>query len=477
MEPKQRTFSVWYTVGAMVVLFGIQAFLLVPRPESMSYSEFKALLRAGKVSELVLYRETIEGTFSPAGLEGLLSKEKIEEIKRSGKSAPSFVTTRVEDPGLVPELEAAHVRFTGHAANTWLSTLLSWILPAVIFFGLWMLVMKRLNPQSGLMSIGKSRAKVYVEHQTGVTFDDIAGIDEARGELMEIVDFLKNPERYRRLGGKIPKGVLLVGAPGTGKTLLAKAVAGEAGVPFFSLTGSDFVEMFVGVGAARVRDLFAQAQAKAPSIVFIDELDAVGKARGARPGFGGHDEHEQTLNQLLAELDGFDTQAGVIILAATNRPEILDPALLRPGRFDRQVVIDRPDLKGREKILRVHTRAVTLAPDLDLSLIAARTPGFVGSRSGQPGQRGRAPRGAGGQGGGGPHGLRPGHRSDRGRARAEVAGSSARRRRRSSPITRPATPSSPSLGSTPTRCRRSRSSRVGWPRSGTRSSSRPRTGT
>ena len=379
MEPKQRTFSVWYTVGAMLVLFGIQAFLLVPHPESMSYSEFKALLRAGKVSELGLYRDTIEGTFSPTGLEGVLSKEKIEAIKRSETSSPNFVTTRVEDPGLVAELEAAHVRFTGHVTNTWIATLLSWILPAVIFVGLWMVVMKRMNPQSGLMSIGKSRAKVYVEHQTGVTFDDIAGIDEARAELMEIVDFLKSPERYRRLGGKIPKGVLLVGAPGTGKTLLAKAVAGEAGVPFFSLTGSDFVEMFVGVGAARVRDLFAQAQTKAPSIVFIDELDAVGKARGVRPGFGGHDEHEQTLNQLLAELDGFDTQAGVIILAATNRPEILDPALLRPGRFDRQVVIDRPDLKGREKILRVHTRAVTLAPDLDLSLIAARTPGFVGA--------------------------------------------------------------------------------------------------
>jgi len=379
MDPKQRTFSMWYTVVAMLVLLGIQAFLLMPHPESMSYSEFKALLRAGKVSELGLYRDTIEGTFSPTGLEGVLSKEKIEEITRSGKSAPDFVTTRVEDPGLVPELEAARVRFTGHVTNTWVATLLSWILPAVIFVGLWMLVMKRMNPQSGLMSVGKSRAKVYVENKTGVTFDDIAGIDEARAELMEIVDFLKNPDRYRRLGGKIPKGVLLVGAPGTGKTLLAKAVAGEAGVPFFSLTGSDFVEMFVGVGAARVRDLFAQAQTKAPSIVFIDELDAVGKARGVRPGFGGHDEHEQTLNQLLAELDGFDTQAGVIILAATNRPEILDPALLRPGRFDRQVVIDRPDLKGREKILRVHTRAVTLAPDLDLSLIAARTPGFVGA--------------------------------------------------------------------------------------------------
>ena len=345
----------------------------------MSYSEFKSLVKANKVSDLMLYKDTITGTLALTGLEGVLPKEKIEEIKRAGKGAPGFLTTRVEDPGLVPELEAAHIRFTGHVANPWVSTLLSWILPAVIFFGLWMIVMKRMNPQSGLMSIGKSRAKVYVEHQTGVTFDDIAGIDEARGELMEIVDFLKNPARYRRLGGKIPKGVLLVGAPGTGKTLLAKAVAGEAGVPFFSLTGSNFVEMFVGVGAARVRDLFVQAQAKAPSIVFIDELDAVGKARGVNPGFGGHDEHEQTLNQLLAELDGFDTQAGVIILAATNRPEILDPALLRPGRFDRQVVIDRPDLKGREKILEVHTRKVTLAPGLDLSVIAGRTPGFVGA--------------------------------------------------------------------------------------------------
>ena len=369
----------WYTVAAMLLFFGIQAILLAPHPETVSYSEFKSLVKANKVSDLMLYKDTITGTLALTGLEGVLPKEKIEEIKRAGKGAPGFLTTRVEDPGLVPELEAAHIRFTGHVANPWVSTLLSWILPAVIFFGLWMIVMKRMNPQSGLMSIGKSRAKVYVEHQTGVTFDDIAGIDEARGELMEIVDFLKNPARYRRLGGKIPKGVLLVGAPGTGKTLLAKAVAGEAGVPFFSLTGSNFVEMFVGVGAARVRDLFVQAQAKAPSIVFIDELDAVGKARGVNPGFGGHDEHEQTLNQLLAELDGFDTQAGVIILAATNRPEILDPALLRPGRFDRQIVIDRPDLRGREKILQVHARKVTLAPGLDLSVIAARTPGFVGA--------------------------------------------------------------------------------------------------
>jgi cell division protease FtsH len=379
MEQKQRTFSIWYAVLAMMVLFGIQAILLAPHPENVSYSQFKALVKAGKVSDLVLYKDTIVGTVSPTGLDTILSKQQVEALKRSGVGADRFVTARVDDPGLVPQLEAAHVPFTGYLENTWLSTLLSWVLPSVIFFGLWMFMLKRMNPQSGLMTLGKSRARVYMEHRTGVTFDDIAGIDEARDELMEIVAFLKTPERYRGLGGKIPKGVLLAGAPGTGKTLLAKAVAGEAGVPFFSLSGSDFVEMFVGVGAARVRDLFARAQAQAPSIVFIDELDAVGKARGISPGFGGHDEHEQTLNQLLAELDGFDTQAGVIILAATNRPEILDPALLRPGRFDRQIVIDRPDLKGREKILQVHTRKVKLAPDVDLSAVAARTPGFVGA--------------------------------------------------------------------------------------------------
>jgi cell division protease FtsH len=296
-----------------------------------------------------------------------------------GDGPHRFVAARVEDPGLVAELEQANVKYTGHVENPWLSTLLSWVLPAVVFAGVWIFVMRRFGPQQGLMAIGKSKARVYVEHKTGVTFDDVAGVDEARGELMEVVDFLKNPDRYRRLGGKIPKGVLIVGAPGTGKTLLAKAVAGEAGVPFFSLSGSDFVEMFVGVGAARVRDLFAQAQQKAPSIVFIDELDALGKARGVSPIVGSHDEREQTLNQLLAELDGFDTEMGVMILAATNRPEILDPALLRPGRFDRQVVLDRPDLSGREKILNVHVRGVRLAPGLDLSLVAARTPGFVGA--------------------------------------------------------------------------------------------------
>ena len=378
MERKQRTFSIGYTVAALIVLFLVQSLLFAPHAETVSYSEFKTLVKKGKVSDLVLDKQAISGTLAVDGLEGLIPKEKLEQLKRSG-ATHRFTTTRVDDPGLVAELEAANVKFAGRVENTWLSALLSWVLPAVVFVGVWFFLMRRFNPQQGLMSIGKSKAKVYVEHETGVTFDDVAGIDEARGELMEVVDFLKNPDRYRRLGGKIPKGVLIVGAPGTGKTLLAKAVAGEAGVPFFSLSGSDFVEMFVGVGAARVRDLFAQAQEKAPSIIFIDELDALGKARGISPVMGGHDEREQTLNQLLAELDGFDTQKGVMIIAATNRPEILDPALLRPGRFDRQVVLDRPDLKGREKILRVHVRDVKLAADLDLAAVAARTPGFVGA--------------------------------------------------------------------------------------------------
>ena len=379
MEPKHRTFSIGYFVIAVIMMLVAQAVLFAPHAENVSYSEFKALVKKGKVSDLTLDKQTIRGTLATEGLETVLPKDKVEDLKRSGGGTHQFVTARVDDPGLVAELEAANVKFAGRVENTWLSALLSWVLPAVVFVGVWVVLMRRFNPQQGLMAIGKSKARVYVAHSTGVTFDDVAGIDEARGELMEVVDFLKNPDRYRRLGGRIPKGVLIVGAPGTGKTLLAKAVAGEAGVPFFSLSGSDFVEMFVGVGAARVRDLFAQAQEKAPSIIFIDELDALGKARGISPVVGGHDEREQTLNQLLAELDGFDTQKGVIILAATNRPEILDPALLRPGRFDRQVVIDRPDLKGREKILRVHVREVKLAPDLDLSVIAARTPGFVGA--------------------------------------------------------------------------------------------------
>ena len=379
MPANQRDFLIVYIAVIGFALLVAQAIWLAPHSETLSYSEFKALLRHGKVSDLVIDKQTITGTITGPGLEGLLPKEKLEALKRD-EGPHHFVTGRVDDAGLVAELEAANVKFTGRVENPWLSTLLSWLLPTLLFVGVWMFVMRRMSgAQGGLLAVGKSRAKVYMQHSTGVTFDDVAGIDEARSELMEIVDFLKAPERYQRLGGKIPKGVLIVGAPGTGKTLLAKAVAGEAGVPFFSLSGSDFVEMFVGVGAARVRDLFAQAQEKAPSIIFIDELDALGKARGMSTLVGGHDEREQTLNQLLAEMDGFDTQKGVILLAATNRPEILDPALLRPGRFDRQVAIDRPDLKGREKILQVHTRKVRLAEGLDLTQVAARTPGFVGA--------------------------------------------------------------------------------------------------
>ena len=380
MGPRQRTFSVGYVLAGALVLLALQSILFTPHSENLSYSEFKTLLKKGKVSDLVVDKQTITGALAAEGLEGLLPKAKLEELKRSGAGPHRFVTARLDDPSLVAELEEANVKFTGRVENTWISAVLSWVLPSLIFVGVWVFVMRRMGgAQGGLLAVGKSKARVYMQHSTGVTFDDVAGIDEARSELMEIVDFLKAPERYQRLGGKIPKGVLIVGAPGTGKTLLAKAVAGEAGVPFFSLSGSDFVEMFVGVGAARVRDLFAQAQEKAPSIIFIDELDAVGKARGMSTLVGGHDEREQTLNQLLAEMDGFDTQKGVILLAATNRPEILDPALLRPGRFDRQVAIDRPDLKGREKILQVHTRKVKLAPGLDLAQVAARTPGFVGA--------------------------------------------------------------------------------------------------
>src|SRR3989442_2099305 len=379
MKPKQRKFSIGYLALALIAVLAFQIPLFGSRAANVSYSEFKALAKKGKVSNLTLDKETISGTLSTDGLETLLSKEKLEELKRLGDGPHRFVAARVEDPGLVTELEQAHVKSAGHVENTWLVTFLSWVLPAVVFAGVWVLLMRRFGPQQGLMAIGKSKARVYVEHKTGVTFDDVAGIDEARGELMEVVDFLKNPDRYRRLGGKIPKGVLIVGAPGTGKTLLAQAVAGEAGGPFFILSGPALVEVFVGVGAARVRDLFAQAQKQAPCIIFIDELDALGKARGVGGVMGGHDEREQTLNQLLVEMDGFNTDKGVIIMAATNRPEILDPALLRPGRFDRHVALDRPDLKRREQILRVHVKPVTLSPAVDLTAIAARTPGFVGA--------------------------------------------------------------------------------------------------
>jgi cell division protease FtsH len=379
MERTKRRFSLWYFAAVALALLLAQFLVSAPRMETLSYNEFKALLGLKKVNDILLERDSISGALSSDGLERVLSKDRIEELKKSGPGPYRFVTARVEDPGLVGELESAGIRFSGRADGHWLSVLTRWLVPLALFLLFWPLLLRRMAPRSGLMSIGRSRAKVYVERSTGVSFDDVAGIDEARAELVEIVDFLKNPDRYRRLGGRIPKGVLLVGAPGTGKTLLARAVAGEAKVPFFSLSGSDFVEMFVGVGAARVRDLFLQAQEHAPSIVFIDELDALGRTRAVGSIVGAHEEREQTLNQLLTEMDGFDTRKGVIILAATNRPEILDPALLRAGRFDRKVVLDRPDIKGREQILKVHARHVKLGADVDLSAVAARTPGFVGA--------------------------------------------------------------------------------------------------
>jgi cell division protease FtsH len=380
MEQKQRTFSVWYFVLALLLLMSVQSYLSAPHQENLAYSEFKALLYADKLEAVELGERVIQGTFTAAGLEGLLPRQTLDQLRRIGDERYRFVTARVEDPELVHELQAARIRFEGVPENRWLPTLLGWVVPLVLLFALWSVLIKRMRGfGSGMLEIGKSKAKVYMEQQTGVTFNDVAGVDEAKEELEEVVGFLKDPKRYGRLGAHIPKGVLLVGPPGTGKTLLARAVAGEAGVPFFSINGSEFVEMFVGVGAARVRDLFQQARTQAPAIIFIDELDALGRARGAFPQMGGHDEKEQTLNQLLSELDGFDPSQGLILLAATNRPEILDPALLRAGRFDRQVLVDRPDRLGRAAILRVHMKKVRLAADVEAEPIAALTPGFTGA--------------------------------------------------------------------------------------------------
>ncbi len=376
---KHQQFSLWYFLIAFLAIMAMQNFLFAPHAENLAYSEFKALLKAGKIENVSIGEGAITGTLKLKGLEGVLPKEKLEELKRAGAGEHRFVTVRVDDPDIVKDLGAANVRFAGQMENKWPSMLLTWILPAVIFFALWGVIMKRMgNAAGGFLEIGKSKAKVYMEKQTGVTFDDVAGVDEAKDELKEIIAFLKNPKDYGRLGARMPKGILLVGPPGTGKTLLARAVAGEASVPFFSISGSEFVEMFVGVGAARVRDLFEQARAKAPAIIFIDELDALGRARGAFP-IGGQDEKEQTLNQLLSEMDGFDPGAGLVLLAATNRPEILDPALLRAGRFDRQVLVDRPDKKGRMDILRVHLKKTHLAADVSPEQIAALTPGFSGA--------------------------------------------------------------------------------------------------
>ncbi len=360
--PPKTHFSIWYFLIAFLLFTYLQQYYFSRKVETIPYGQFKQALVEGNVGKLTIGPENITGT--------LTGKEK--------KTGQQFITIRVDDPSLVKELDEHKIDYSGRYESKFLSSVLSWILPIGIMLLIWRYAMKKMGPGMGVMSFGKSKAKLFAESETRVTFADVAGIDEAKEELQEVVEFLRNPEKFQKLGGRIPKGVLLVGPPGTGKTLLAKAVAGEAKVPFFSISGSEFVEMFVGVGAARVRDLFSQATRQAPCIIFIDELDALGKSRRMNV-MGGHDEQEQTLNQLLVEMDGFETNKGVIIMAATNRPEILDPALLRPGRFDRQVLVDRPDINGREAILKIHSRKVLLGPDVDLRKVAGRTPGFVGA--------------------------------------------------------------------------------------------------
>ncbi len=359
-------FSGLYVLFMLGVLFSLQHYARV-RLQRISYSEFLEALRGGKIAEAWISESEIRARLS-----------------EDGRIVVATRVPGIEETALLKELEERRVKFSGviERASWWEQLFLWWILPLLILGALWGYGMRRLTQGGGgVLTFGRSKAKIYdTSSENRVTFADVAGVDEAKAELVEIVDFLKNPARYQRLGGRIPKGVLLIGPPGTGKTLLARAVAGEAGVPFFSISGSEFVEMFVGVGAARVRDLFEQAKRRAPCIVFIDELDAIGKMRAVGGGLvGAHDEREQTLNQLLVEMDGFDSSKGVIIMAATNRPEILDPALLRAGRFDRRIVVDKPDVAGREAILRVHVRKIRLAPDVDLRVIAARTPGMVGA--------------------------------------------------------------------------------------------------
>ena len=348
-------------LGSLVLEWALVSYNQV---DTIPFSQFEQLVAEGGVTEVTVGQDIIQG--------------RVKDKLPSGKSA--FVTARV-DAALADKLTAKGVVVTGAPSGGQLQTILSWVIPIGLFYVVWIFISRRLDRQGGLggfMSIGKSRAKVYVEKDIKVTFADVAGVDEAKFELQEVVSFLKDPKSYGRLGAHVPKGILLVGPPGTGKTLLARAVAGEAGVAFFSISGSEFVEMFVGVGAARVRDLFEQARKAAPCIIFIDELDALGRSR--TPGaFGGYDEKEQTLNQLLAELDGFDPRVGVILLAATNRPEILDPALLRAGRFDRQVLVDRPDKNGRVAILKVHIRKVRVGNDVDLDKVAGLTTGFTGA--------------------------------------------------------------------------------------------------
>jgi len=362
LSPGRPGGAVWYILGLLFLLALAQAWFMAPAGRQISYSEFKQAVRAGQVAEVFVGDQTIRGTY-----------------KRETNGGRTFNTTRIEDPKLIEDLDGATVKYTGEMVSRWLPEVLGWIVPLLLLFGVWSFFFRRMSgAEGGVMSFARSKHRVFSEDDVKVSFADVAGVDEAEQELKEIVEFLRTPKKYTTLGGRIPKGVLLVGPPGTGKTLLARAVAGEAKVPFFSLSGSEFVEMFVGVGAARVRDLFSQAEAKAPCIIFIDELDALGRARVQSP-MGSHEEREQTLNQLLAEMDGFDSRKAIIIMGATNRPEVLDPALLRPGRFDRQVLVDKPDVKGREEVLRIHTKNVKLSPEVNLKIVAARTAGFAGA--------------------------------------------------------------------------------------------------
>ncbi|MFI5167806.1 MAG: ATP-dependent zinc metalloprotease FtsH [Thermoanaerobaculales bacterium] len=379
LDRKQFRFALWYFLLMLVGLYLVNNVLLRAKIESIDYSDFKAKIESGEICRVEISEKYLTGfSLKRAQLEAF-DKARFSDQKPAAVPK-TYRAVRMADPDLIKRMDTKDVEYYAVAPEntSWLGALLSWVLPIVVMVFFWNYMSKKIGKGGmGVMSFGGNRAKLVAEGDTGVTFKDVAGVDEAKAELVEVVDFLKTPKKYEAVGGRIPKGVLLVGPPGTGKTLLARAVAGEAKVPFFRISGADFVEMFVGVGAARVRDLFKQAREKAPCLVFIDELDAIGKSRGF--SVGGNDEREQTLNQLLVEMDGFDARSGVIILSATNRPEILDPALLRPGRFDRQVLVDRPDLKGRVEILEVHSQSVKLDASVDLQKVAQGTPGFTGA--------------------------------------------------------------------------------------------------
>ncbi len=370
-KPKKTGLPIGYLVLiVIVVMYYIVPKLLKPNEDQLGYGQFKEYIKQERITECIISKNFIRGTYN---------KLLFEDSDSGGENA-QFRTTRIDDPKLVDELQERGVNFRGEIESNWRTLLMWWIFPVSIMAFFWYFLFRKMGGMgTPFMSFGKAKIKLYTESNAQkITFADVAGCEEAKDELKEIIDFLSNPKKFQKLGGKIPKGVILIGPPGTGKTLLAKAVAGEADVPFFSISGSDFVEMFVGMGAARVRDMFEQAKEKAPCIIFIDEIDSVGRQRGTGLG-GGHDEREQTLNQLLAEMDGFSPQKGVIVVAATNRPDVLDSALLRPGRFDRQITVDRPDLLGREAILQVHSKDVKLAPGVDLKTVAKRTPGFSGA--------------------------------------------------------------------------------------------------